>query len=208
LVWGLLTRCSVTAHLIQEIFATWLPGAQLQVFSSEQEAKSCEPIQAWIWDDVVLEGWKGPLLFLGALPSSFPEGAPLGGDVLEKPFKLEQFLKHLQQISKTLASSYTLGPHTFYPQKRLLQGKDGQIMMLREKETELLLFLLQSQGQKADKQTILNQVWGYHPETLSHTLETHIYQLRQKLEDDPSNPTILINEGAFYSVASSNHLAL
>ncbi|MGL4426429.1 MAG: winged helix-turn-helix domain-containing protein [Alphaproteobacteria bacterium] len=197
LVWGLLTRCSVTAHLIQEIFATWLPEAQLQIFSSEQEAKCYEGVQAWIWDETALEAWKWPFLFLGAAPKE----APLGGDVLEKPFKLEQFLKHLQQISNACASSYSLGFYTFYPQKRLLQGKDGKTVMLREKETELLLFLLQSPGQKADKQTILNQVWGYHPQTLSHTLETHIYQLRQKLEDDPSNPAILINEEAFYSIA-------
>lgn len=199
MIWGLLTRCSVTAHLIQEIFAAWLPEDQLQVFSSEQEAECCEGVQAWILDETALEGWKGPFLFLGAAP----EKALLGEDVLEKPFRLEQFLKHLQQISNACSSAYTLGPHTFYPQKRLLQGKEGQRVMLREKETELLLFLLQSPGQKADKQTILNQVWGYHPETLSHTLETHIYQLRQKLEDDPSNPAILLNEGAFYSIVSA-----
>ncbi|MGL5784848.1 MAG: winged helix-turn-helix domain-containing protein [Alphaproteobacteria bacterium] len=200
MVWGLLTQCSVTAHLIREIFATWLPEDQLQVFSSEQEAKRCEWLQAWILDETALKNWQGPFLRLGVAS----EEVSLEGDFLEKPFKLEPFLKYLQQIRKACSSSYTLGSHTFYPQKRLLQGKQGQAIILREKETELLLFLLQSPGQKADKQTILNQVWGYHPQTLSHTLETHIYQLRQKLEDDPSNPTILINEEAFYSIASAS----
>ncbi|MGL5719767.1 MAG: hypothetical protein ACRCYP_03105, partial [Alphaproteobacteria bacterium] len=127
MVWGLLTRCSVTAHLIQEIFATWLPEDQLQVFSADQEAKLYEGVQAWILDEVALEGWQGPFLLLGAVPSAASWEAP---PVLKKPFKLEQFLKHLLQISSAWASSYTLGPYTFYPQKRLLQDKAGKTLML------------------------------------------------------------------------------
>jgi Transcriptional regulatory protein, C terminal len=203
LVWGLLTQCSVTAQLIREIFATYLPAVPLQVFSSEQEAKRSEAVQAWIWDEVALEawrGWKGPCLFLGAPPLPLLEGLPLGGEILEKPFQLGPFLKYLQQLSQVFASVYTVGPYRFHPKTRALQAQDGRMVVLREKEAELLLFLLQSPGGKADKQTILQQVWDYHPQVLSHTLETHIYQLRQKLEVDPSCPAILVNEGAVYQL--------
>lgn len=64
---------------------------------------------------------------------------------------------------------------------------------LTEKECHILRFFYQNKGKELSKDTLLQEIWGYHPEAETHTLETHIYRLRQKLEEDSNNPQIIIN---------------
>jgi hypothetical protein len=65
-------------------------------------------------------------------------------------------------------------------------------ILLSERERELVFMLLKGTENGQTKQTLLTSIWGYAPDIDTHTLETHIYRLRQKIEDTPDKPTRLI----------------
>jgi hypothetical protein len=78
-------------------------------------------------------------------------------------------------------------------EKVLKNLKNNTQQRLTEKEGQLVRFFYQNQGVELSKETLLQEIWGYHPEAETHTLETHIYRLRQKLEEDSNNPQIIVN---------------
>jgi len=78
-------------------------------------------------------------------------------------------------------------------EKILKNSKTHVIQRLTEKECKLLRFFHQNAGVELSKETLLQEIWGYHPEAETHTLETHIYRLRQKFEEDPNDPQIILN---------------
>ena len=78
-------------------------------------------------------------------------------------------------------------------EKILKNLKTQSLKRLTEKECQLLRFFHQNKGQEITKERLLKEIWDYHPEAETHTLETHIYRLRQKLEEDPNNPEVLLN---------------
>ena len=78
---------------------------------------------------------------------------------------------------------------------------DGDVVRLTEKETALLMCLYAAGGGNVSRQMLLDKVWSYVEGVETHTLETHIYRLRQKMEKDPSSPKILLTQGDGYSLA-------
>jgi len=78
-------------------------------------------------------------------------------------------------------------------EKILKNLKTQESQRLTEKESQLLRFFHQNSGAELLKETLLQEIWGYHPDAETHTLETHIYRLRQKIEEDPNNPQIILN---------------
>jgi len=78
-------------------------------------------------------------------------------------------------------------------EKLLKNLKTQEVQCLTEKEVQLLRFFHQNKGRELSKDKLLQEIWGYHPEAETHTLETHIYRLRQKLEEDPNTPQLLLN---------------
>ena len=93
-----------------------------------------------------------------------------------------------------------IGPYTFHPSAKLLQV-DGRKVRLTEKETNILKFLHASSG-TVPRDILLHEVWGYSPAVATHTLETHIYRLRKKIEQDPANAQILLTEGGGYRLSA------
>jgi DNA-binding response OmpR family regulator len=118
-------------------------------------------------------------------------------DYVTKPFKLAELLARLRAQLRTFENSedavFTIGPYTFRPAAKLLQepAKNRRVR-LTEKEAAILKFLYRSGSRPIARQTLLNEVWGYNAGVTTHTLETHIYRLRQKLELDPANPRLLL----------------
>lgn len=92
---------------------------------------------------------------------------------------------------------YAVGLYLFMPVDSLLALGERTIR-LTEKERDILLALLKAPNHRIDRKAMLDQVWGYASDVETHTLETHIYRLRQKMEEDPAKPAILVTEGDGY----------
>ena len=122
---------------------------------------------------------------------------------IAKPFRLAELLARLRAQLRTFENSedavFTIGPYTFRPAAKLLQDPArNRKIRLTEKEAAILKFLYRAGSRPVQRQVLLNEVWGYNEAVTTHTLETHIYRLRQKIEPDPSNSRLLITEGGGY----------
>src|SRR5208283_4091825 len=124
-------------------------------------------------------------------------------DYIAKPFRLAELLARLRAQLRIFENSedavFTIGPYTFRPAAKLLQdtAKNHRIPPT-EKEAAILKYLYRAGSRPVARQILLNEVWGYNSAVTTHTLETHIYRLRQKIEPDPSNARLLVTEGGGY----------
>ncbi|MBS0641352.1 MAG: response regulator transcription factor [Proteobacteria bacterium] len=124
-------------------------------------------------------------------------------DYIAKPVKIAVLLARLRAQIRTFENSedavFTIGPYTFRPAARILQDPNKKHRIrLTEKEVGILKFLYRTGNRPSARQVLLNEVWGYNAGITTHTLETHIYRLRQKIEPDASNPRLLITEPGGY----------
>jgi Transcriptional regulatory protein, C terminal len=94
----------------------------------------------------------------------------------------------LRQYETSEDAVFTIGPYTFRPSSKLLLNLNGSKVRLTEKETSILRRLYRAGQRFVPRQTLLQEVWGYNSEVTAHTLETHIYRLRQKIEKDAIVP--------------------
>ncbi|NHO32451.1 response regulator transcription factor [Acetobacter fallax] len=124
-------------------------------------------------------------------------------DYVAKPFRIAELLARLRAQLRIFENSedavFTVGPYTFRPSAKLLvETARNRRIRLTEKEAAILKFLYRAGTRPVPRQVLLNEVWGYNAAVTTHTLETHIYRLRQKIEPDPSSATLLITEGGGY----------
>ncbi|BBC78901.1 transcriptional regulator [Acetobacter orientalis] len=124
-------------------------------------------------------------------------------DYVAKPFRIAELLARLRAQLRLFENSedavFSIGPYTFRPSGKLLQEPvKNKRIRLTEKETAILKFLYRAGTRPVPRQVLLNEVWGYNAAVTTHTLETHIYRLRQKIEPDPTNASLLITEGGGY----------
>ncbi len=143
------------------------------------------------------DGFSAPMLLLTAAEAS--EGGPAR---LAKPFR---FTALMQALGKLLAhpagdAPFRIGPYDFHPSAKLLTDGSRKIR-LTEKETDILRYLKSAAG-IVPRQTLLGEVWGYGPQVATHTLETHIYRLRKKIEKDAGNAKILITDEGGYRLSA------
>jgi DNA-binding response OmpR family regulator len=126
-------------------------------------------------------------------------------DYIAKPFRLPELLARVRAQLRVFDNSedavFTIGPYLFRPSaKLLLEPARNRKVRLTDKETSILKFLYRAGGKPVPRQILLNEVWGYNSAVTTHTLETHIYRLRQKTEPDPSKPQLLRTESGGYSL--------
>jgi DNA-binding response OmpR family regulator len=125
-------------------------------------------------------------------------------DYVTKPFKfavlLARLRAQLRQHEQSEEAVFTIGPYTFRPSAKLLVDGKGSKVRLTEKETSILKFLYRAGEKVVTRDVLLHEVWGYNAGITTHTLETHIYRLRQKIEKDPSNAQLLVTEGGGYKL--------
>ena len=119
-------------------------------------------------------------------------------DYVTKPFKFSVLLTRiraqLQQRVQSEDGAVTIGPYVFTPSVKSLTTQKGRKIRLTEKENQILKFLYHSGTAAVERAVLLREVWGYNSCVTTHTLETHIYRLRQKIETDPANAEILLTE--------------
>lgn len=130
------------------------------------------------------------------------EGLEAGAnDYVLKPFRFAVLMArihaHLRSHGASEEAIYRIGQYTFRPSAKLLLDAKGKRIRLTEKETNILKYLYRS-GEPVARDTLLHEVWGYNPAVTTHTLETHIYRLRQKIEANPGHAQILVTDSGGY----------
>lgn len=196
------------------------------VFEGGDGAEASEKIKQQAYDMVVLDvglpdidgrelcrlirkqGVKCPILMLTGhdTDSDTILGLNAGAnDYITKPFKfpvlLARIRAQLRQHEQSEDAIFTLGPYTFKPAVKMLLTGDDKKIRLTEKETNILKFLYRATEGVVPRDTLLHEVWGYNAGVTTHTLETHIYRLRQKIEPDPSHASLLVTESGGYRLA-------
>ena len=126
-------------------------------------------------------------------------------DYVTKPFKFAVLLARvraqLRQHEQSEDATFNIGSYSFRPaQKLMLEEESNQKVRLTEKETAILKYLYRADRKVVTRDVLLEEVWGYNSGVTTHTLETHIYRLRQKIEKEPSNAQLLVTEGGGYKL--------
>jgi DNA-binding response OmpR family regulator len=155
------------------------------------------------------QGVKCPILMLTGHDSDSDTilGLDAGAnDYVTKPFKFPVLLARIRAQLRTHEQSedaiFQLGPYTFKPAQKLLVTDDDKKVRLTEKETNILKFLYRSPDGVVPRDVLLHEVWGYNAGVTTHTLETHIYRLRQKIEPDPAQARLLVTESGGYRLVA------
>ena len=156
-----------------------------------------------------LAGYKKPIIILINQNSNLDIPNDQNHKVDEyiiKPFRYPVLLKsietQLHKFKKSENTQYSIGNYAFKPNSKILESNESRSIRLTEKENNILKFLYKNSGNTVSRETLLYEVWGYNSKVTTHTLETHIYRLRQKIEDDPSNASLLITEPGGYKLHS------
>jgi len=149
-------------------------------------------------------GFKNPIIMLITQSDASNVDNKLTIEVNEyiiKPFKYPALLKsielQLRQFGKSEDTQHNIGSYVFKPNSKVLESKNKSVR-LTEKENDILKFLYQNLETIVSREILLHEVWGYNSKVTTHTLETHIYRLRQKIEIDPANACFLITETGGY----------
>lgn len=152
-------------------------------------------------------GFKAPIIMLTGhdTDSDTILGLEAGAnDYVTKPFRfavlLARIRAQLRQHESSEDATFTVGPYTFKPGQKLLTLENGQKIRLTEKEAAIIRYLYRADQKVVTRDVLLEEVWGYNSGVTTHTLETHVYRLRQKIERDPSNAEILVTENGGYKI--------
>jgi len=122
-----------------------------------------------------------------------------------KPYRFAVLLAHirtqLRDHEHSEGAVFRLGAYEFRPAAKLLVDEKARKIRLTEKETNILKYLYRAGEKTVSREELLAEVWGYNAGVATHTLETHVYRLRQKIEPDPANARLLLTEAGGYKLA-------
>jgi DNA-binding response OmpR family regulator len=123
-------------------------------------------------------------------------------DYVTKPFRfavlLARIRAHLRSHEQSDDAVFRIGPYEFRPAAKFLIDPRQKKIRLTEKETNILKYLYRSGSKAVSREELLTEVWGYNAGVTTHTLETHVYRLRQKIEPDPAQARLLLTEAGGY----------
>lgn len=150
-------------------------------------------------------GFAGPIIMLTgqSTDSDTVLGLDAGAnDYVTKPFRFAVLLArvraHMRSHDQTDVATLKIGPYEFKPANRSLIDKAGKKIRLTDKEAAILRYLFRAGSKAVARDELLREVWGYNAAVTTHTLETHIYRLRQKIEPVGGRNGLLITEGGGY----------
>lgn len=123
-------------------------------------------------------------------------------DYVTKPFRfavlLARIRAHLRSHEQSEDAVFAIGPYSFRPAGKMLVDERGKKVRLTEKETNILKYLYRAGAKPVSREELLTEVWGYNAGVTTHTLETHIYRLRQKIEPEPGQARLLLTDAGGY----------
>ena len=126
-------------------------------------------------------------------------------DYVTKPFKfavlLARIRAQLRSHEQSEDATFRIGPYEFRPASKLLLDERGRKVRLTEKETSILKYLYRAGDKPVSREELLAEVWGYNAGVTTHTLETHVYRLRQKIEPEAGGARLLVTEAGGYRLA-------
>lgn len=153
-------------------------------------------------------GFKSPIIMLTGADTDADEVLGLNSganDYVTKPFKfavlLARIRAHLRSHEQNEDAVFRIGPYEFRPAVKMLVTDADKKIRLTEKEASILKFLYRAGGKPVTRDVLLDEVWGYNSGVTTHTLETHVYRLRQKIEPDPGSATLLLTEAGGYRLS-------
>jgi DNA-binding response OmpR family regulator len=154
-------------------------------------------------------GLSMPVIMMNGRDRTAPGDATV---TIAKPFRLSELMARLRAQLETNArfearisppAPIRIGPYEFSPHDKALRREDANLRIkLTEKETAILAFLYRMGQRAVPRLELLTEVWGYNPSVTTHTLETHIYRLRRKMDADPAKASLLITEAGGYRLAA------
>jgi DNA-binding response OmpR family regulator len=155
-------------------------------------------------------GVKAPIIMLTAADGDAETilGLDSGAnDYVTKPFRLGVLLAriraHIRQHERSDDAVFTIGPYSFQPSAKLLiDDRTARKIRLTDKEAAILKYLYRVGNRVVSRSVLLDEVWGYNSGVTTHTLETHVYRLRQKIEPDRAQATLLITESGGYRLSA------
>lgn len=154
------------------------------------------------------QGVAAPIIMLTAADTDEDTIAGLdagANDYVTKPFKFQVLLARvrpqLRSHEQSEGAVFHLGAYEFRPSAKMLVDSSQKKIRLTEKETNILKYLYRAGEKPVSREELLAEVWGYNAGVTTHTLETHVYRLRQKIEPDPSNARLLLTEAGGYRLA-------
>jgi DNA-binding response OmpR family regulator len=126
-------------------------------------------------------------------------------DYVTKPFKfailMARIRAQLRAHEQSEEAVFHIGPYEFHPADRVLLDEKGRKLRLTDKEANILKYLYRAGAKPVARDELLAEVWGYNAGVTTHTLETHVYRLRQKIETDPGHARLLVTEAGGYRLA-------
>ncbi len=153
-------------------------------------------------------GVRAPVIMLTAQDSDADtvEGLDAGANAyVHKPFRFNVLLAHIRAQLRSHEQSedavFRIGPYEFRPAAKLLVDERQRKIRLTEKETSILKYLYRAGEKPVSREELLTEVWGYNAGVTTHTLETHVYRLRQKIEPEAQSVRLLLTETGGYRLA-------
>jgi len=152
-------------------------------------------------------GFKAPVIILTGQDADADTilGLEAGAnDYVTKPFRfavlLARIRAQLRQHEQSEDATFQVGPYVFKPSQKVLIDEKGGKIRLTEKETAIIRYLYRADRRVVTRDVLLEEVWGYNSGVTTHTLETHVYRLRQKIEPEPSNARLIVTESGGYKL--------
>jgi DNA-binding response OmpR family regulator len=151
------------------------------------------------------DGFSKPIVMLTAKNAEVDiiEGLEAGAnDYITKPLRMGELLARihtqLRQFKASDDARFELADLNFVPANKMLHKTEcGRMQALTEKETTILKFLYRAFPEAVTKDEILAEVWGLQNGLTTHTLETHIYRLRQKISRLTKTPLVITTENGY-----------
>lgn len=122
-----------------------------------------------------------------------------------KPVRIGVLIGDIERLVAQAAGAFEpkgWGPYVLDEIRRVLRIGDDVESGLTDRECDILRYLIAAQGHSVSREDLLRDVWGYREDLETHTLETHIYRLRQKIEANPNRPEFILTTESGYRLSS------